>query len=57
MQLAPERVIALVEAGDALPFDPGTGSAMKNRVLVPDLKKESWIPLCEESQHYMESML
>ena len=26
---------------------------MKNRVIIPDSKKETWIDLCEESRQHM----
>ena len=49
LTLPPERVKALIAADRGLPFDPGTGKVMKNRVLVPVAKKRSWIKLCEEA--------
>ena len=49
LTLPPERVVGLVDAGRGLPFDPGTGSVMKNRVLIPAAKKRSWTKLCEEA--------
>ena len=39
----------IVNAGRGLPFDPGTGKVMKNRVLIPASKKRTWIKLCEEA--------
>ena len=33
--------------------DPGTGKPMKNRVIIPDSRKETWIDLCEESRQHM----
>ena len=53
--LSPERVTEVVASGEALPHDPGTGKPMKDRVLVPDTKKESWISFCEESRRYLAS--
>lgn len=49
LTLPPERVAELIDAGRALPFDPGTGKPMKNRVLIPASKKRSWIGLSEEA--------
>lgn len=49
LTLPPVRVEALIAAGRGLPFDPGTGKTMKNRVLIPAAKKRSWIKLCEEA--------
>lgn len=49
LTLPPARVEELIANGDGLPFDPGTGTAMKNRILVPVDKKSTWITMCEES--------
>ncbi|MEZ4503339.1 MAG: hypothetical protein R3C39_11995 [Dehalococcoidia bacterium] len=49
LTMPPARVEALIEAGQGLPYDPGTGSAMKNRVLVPASMQASWIALAEEA--------
>jgi len=49
LTMPPARVEALIAAGRGLPHDPGTGKAMKNRILVPASKKRSWIKLCEEA--------
>lgn len=49
LKMPPERVEALIAAGRGLPYDPGTGNAMKNYVLIPAGKKRSWIKLCEEA--------
>ena len=53
--LSPTRVTEMVASGDGSPYDPGTGKPMKNRVLIPDTKKETWIDLCEESRQYLAS--
>ena len=49
LSLPPARVEEVIAAGRGLPFDPGTGKMMKNRVLIPAAKKRSWIKLCEEA--------
>ena len=49
LSLPPERVEALIAAGHGLPYDPGTGKVMKNRVLIPASNESSWIELCEEA--------
>jgi hypothetical protein len=49
LTLPPARVEELIAAGRGLAYDPGTGKAMKNRVLIPAAKKRSWIGLCEEA--------
>ncbi len=53
IKLSPERIQQLIETGDGLPFDPGTGKPMKDRVLILSAKKELWISLCEESKEYV----
>lgn len=55
VQLPPARVTELVDVGEVLPFDPGTGKPMTDRVLIPSSRSESWISWCEESQLYAES--
>lgn len=49
LSFPPPRVKELIESGEGLPFDPGTGKPMKNRVLIPATKTDSWITLAEES--------
>ena len=49
LKLPPKRVEELIAAGRGLPYDPGTGTKMKNYVLIPQAKKRSWIKLCEEA--------
>lgn len=55
VQLAPERVLEIIDAGDGSAFDPGTGKTMADRVLIPASKREAWIALCEESRRYAQS--
>ena len=56
IKLSPDRIVKLIESGNGLAFDPGTGKVMKDRILIPHLKKDLWISLCEESKRYiMES--
>ena len=49
LKLPPERVEELIESGHGKPYDPGTGSAIKDRVVIPAAQRESWIPLSEEA--------
>ncbi|MBT7788255.1 MAG: hypothetical protein HN757_05185 [Calditrichaeota bacterium] len=49
LNMPPDRVAELIAAGEGLPFDPGTGKFMKNRILIPAKMKNSWITLSEES--------
>lgn len=53
LKFSPERVKELIESEQALPHDPGTGKAMKDRVLILADKKDSWIALTEESLTYV----
>lgn len=55
VQLSPARVKELIASGKALPHDPGTGTPMRDRVLIPVDLKETWIDLCEESKAYSMS--
>ncbi len=52
VKLAPRRVAEIIASGDGLPHDPGTGKPMKNRVLIPEIKKDLWIAYCEESRQH-----
>lgn len=51
-QLCQTGIKKLVESGKGFPFDPGTGKPMKDRVLIPQSKKDNWISICEESKFY-----
>ena len=55
VQFPPERVAELIESGEGLPHDPGTGKPMKNRLIIPASAKQTWIALCEESLNYVNS--
>lgn len=57
LKFSPERVNELIESGEALPHDPGTGKPMKDRVLIPAEKSDTWIALTEESLVYVSSDL
>lgn len=49
IKVRPETVKKLIEQGDALPHDPGTGKPMKDRVLIPASLQAKWIEACELS--------
>ena len=53
IKLSPDRIKELIEVGDGLQFDPGTGKPMKDRLLLPLNKKHLWIPLSDESKEYI----
>ena len=50
--LSPERVGELVNSGKGLSHDPGTGTIMNDRVVIPPEFKDLWIDICEESRKY-----
>ena len=43
VKLSPERVAEVIDSGDGVRYDPGTGKPMKNRVLIPASNKDKWI--------------
>ncbi len=49
VKLKPKTVQTLLETGEGLPHDPGTGSPMKDRILIPQSRCETWIDMCERS--------
>jgi hypothetical protein len=49
LKLPPARVSQLVASGIGSAFDPGTGTPMADRVLVPRSHGDDWISLSEES--------
>jgi len=53
LKFSPTRVLELIETGEGLPHDPGTGKPMKDRVLIPATKQNSWVRLTEESLEYV----
>lgn len=53
IKLPPERIKQLINSEEGLPFDPGTGKPMKDRVLISRSKKNLWISLSEESKKYV----
>lgn len=50
VKLPEVRVKEIIDLGDGEPFDPGTGKPMKNRVLIPAGKKDTWIKYSEEAK-------
>lgn len=49
VKLNPENVNKLIASGQGQPHDPGTGKPMKDRILVPASRQDTWIKLCELS--------
>jgi hypothetical protein len=56
IKLSPGRIKELIESKVGLPFDPGTGKPMKDRLLIKASNKDSWISLSEESKSYVISL-
>lgn len=52
VKLPEKRVKEIISIGDGIPYDPGTGKPMKNRVLIPNSKKDLWIRYIEESKKH-----
>ena len=55
VQLSPSRVSELIALGEVMPFDPGTGKAMKDRVMLPFGTEDKWIEYCLESREHAKS--
>ncbi|MHA2060464.1 MAG: hypothetical protein ACW976_06780 [Candidatus Ranarchaeia archaeon] len=53
IRLPPIRVNEVIASGEGLPHDPGTGTPMKNMVLIPAKNKALWIQMCEEAKSHM----
>jgi len=53
IKLSPKRIKELIDSSEGLPFDPGTGKPMKDRVKISRSKKKLWISLSEESKKYV----
>ncbi len=48
-----ERVKDLVNSGDGLPYDPGTGKQMKEWVIIPLEIHEKWIDYAQEAKEFV----
>jgi hypothetical protein len=56
VKLAAPRVKELVDSGQGLPWDPGTGKFMKEWVAIPPNSLEVWINLAEEAKTFVTSL-
>ncbi len=52
VKLPENRVNEIIKAGDGEAFDPGTGKPMKNRVLIPASKRDTWIKYSTEAKKH-----
>jgi hypothetical protein len=48
------RVKEVIDTGDGMPYDPGTGKFMKNRVLIPASNKDTWVKYSMEAKKHSE---
>ena len=53
LKFSPVRVAELIESGLGMPHDPGTGTPMKDRVLIPASRDDRWVELTKESLAYV----
>ena len=49
LKLPPDRVSALIERGDGLPFDAGKGKPMKEWVVLASQSSRRWVALAGEA--------
>ena len=50
VKLPEHRVKEIIDIGDGMHYDPGTGKIMKNRVLIPASNKDTWIKYSMEAK-------
>jgi hypothetical protein len=55
VHLSPDRVTELIANGKVDPYDPVTGKAMKDWVLLLFGTEDKWIKYCLESREYVSS--
>ncbi len=53
LKFSPEIVRKLIDSGQGLPHDPGTGKPMEDRILIPATQSETWIDLTKVSLKYV----
>jgi TfoX/Sxy family transcriptional regulator of competence genes len=57
VKLPKARVHALIEAGDAIPFDPGHGRVLKEWVSLELRSRDEWLRLAEEAREFVAGMV
>ncbi|MBF0431367.1 MAG: hypothetical protein HQK83_08820 [Fibrobacteria bacterium] len=57
LKFSPKNVSELIESGQGLPLDPGTGTPMKDRILIPASKSKSWINLTKKSLEHVSKKI
>ncbi len=56
LKFSPKRVSELIKSGKGNPHDPGTGKPMKDRVLIPDSKCDTWIYLTKKTLEFVSKI-
>jgi hypothetical protein len=56
VKLPVERVAALIESGEGLPYDAGTGKPLKEWVIISGNGLESWIKFGEEAKAFAQTL-
>ena len=56
VKLPAERVAALIESGEGLPYDAGTGKQLKEWLIISRIDLESWIKFGEEAKAFAQTL-
>ena len=56
VKLPAERVAALIESGEGLPFDAGTGKPLKEWLIISAIDLQSWIKFGEEAKAFAQTL-
>ncbi|MHA1993751.1 MAG: hypothetical protein ACW97Z_04365 [Candidatus Hodarchaeales archaeon] len=55
VKLSEGKVKKLINSGEGLPYDPGTGKHMKEWVTIPEASLEIWINYAQEAMEFVTS--
>jgi hypothetical protein len=56
VKLPAERVAALIESGEGLPYDAGTGKQLKEWLIISGNDLKFWIKFGEEAKAYAQTL-